>query len=85
MDFSDRHPSTQHMMQVLAPNKNLQEPMLSLSTAFTELAVDLVIALPDSPELTAGLRKLMEAKDCMVRAMVFSIDPDANAVWYTDR
>lgn len=24
--------------------------------------------LPDGPELTAGLRKLLEAKDCFVRA-----------------
>jgi hypothetical protein len=28
----------------------------------------MVIALPDGPELTAGLRKLLEAKDCLVRA-----------------
>lgn len=26
--------------------------------------------LPDGPELTAGLRKLLEAKDCFVRAAV---------------
>lgn len=26
--------------------------------------------LPDSPELTAGLRKLLEAKDCFVRAAI---------------
>jgi hypothetical protein len=30
-----------------------------------KLMVDL---LPDDPELTAGLRKLMEAKDCFVRS-----------------
>jgi hypothetical protein len=24
--------------------------------------------LPDGPELTVGLRKLLEAKDCLVRA-----------------
>lgn len=26
--------------------------------------------LPDGPELTAGLRKLLEAKDCFVRALL---------------
>ena len=26
--------------------------------------------LPEGPEKTAGLRKLLEAKDCFVRAMV---------------
>ncbi|PRY56421.1 hypothetical protein B0I28_10970 [Glycomyces artemisiae] len=28
----------------------------------------MIAALPDGPELTAGLRKLLEAKDCFVRA-----------------
>jgi hypothetical protein len=26
--------------------------------------------LPDGPELSAGLRKLLEAKDCFVRAAI---------------
>lgn len=30
--------------------------------------------LPDSPEVTAGLRKLLEAKDCFVRAAVEAAD-----------
>ena len=33
-----------------------------------DLAEAMVNALPDGPELTAGLRKLLEAKDCFVRA-----------------
>jgi hypothetical protein len=28
----------------------------------------MVAALPDGPELTTGLRKLVEVKDCFVRA-----------------
>lgn len=32
------------------------------------LAALMVCELPDGPELTAGLRKLLEAKDCFVRA-----------------
>jgi hypothetical protein len=27
-------------------------------------------ALPDGPELSTGLRKLLEAKDCLVRAAI---------------
>ncbi len=84
-NFGDRHPSTAHMMQMLAPNVNLKSPMLELSTAFADFALDLMIDLPDSPELTSCLRKLLEAKDCAVRAMVFKIDPTANSVYYTDR
>jgi hypothetical protein len=33
-----------------------------------------MLALPDSAELTAGLRKLLEAKDCFVRAAVEAAD-----------
>jgi hypothetical protein len=32
------------------------------------LAEQMVRDLPDGPELSAGLRKLLEAKDCFVRA-----------------
>jgi len=28
----------------------------------------MIEALPDGPELSAGLRKLLESKDCFVRA-----------------
>ena len=31
-------------------------------------AEDMLATLPDSPELTMGLRKLLEAKDAFVRA-----------------
>jgi hypothetical protein len=34
------------------------------------LAARLVEMLPDGPELTAGLRHLLEAKDCAVRAAI---------------
>lgn len=43
-----------HLQQVSEPCAHLAAQMLSL--------------LPDGPELTAGLRKLLEAKDCFVRA-----------------
>lgn len=38
------------------------------SKHFARLALQLVETLPSGPELTAGLRKLLEAKDCAVRA-----------------
>lgn len=40
------------------------------SQQFYDLAANMIHDLPDSPELTAGLRKLLEAKDCFVRAAV---------------
>lgn len=33
-----------------------------------ELAEQMDALLPDGPEKSAGLRKLLEAKDCLVRA-----------------
>lgn len=33
-----------------------------------QLAAEMLEQLPDSAQLTAGLRKLLEAKDCFVRA-----------------
>lgn len=44
-------------------------PKLQLvSKAFHELAHTTVDHLPPGPEVEAGLRKLLEAKDCFVRA-----------------
>jgi hypothetical protein len=35
-----------------------------------DLAVQMDMLLPEGPEKTAGLRKLLEAKDCFVRAAI---------------
>ena len=45
----------------------------------------MIETLPDSPELTAGLRKLLEAKDCMVRAATLVGEKPENIPYYTDR
>jgi hypothetical protein len=39
-----------------------------VSKPFHTLAHEMANSLPPNPETTAGLRKLLEAKDCMVRA-----------------
>ena len=68
MDTSDRHPATQHLAKMLTPNPNLSGKQSDVSTWYADFAADLITDLPDGPELTAGLRKLLESKDCMVRA-----------------
>lgn len=40
-----------------------------------DLAEHMIDNLPDGPELTAGLRKLLEAKDCFVRAALDNHQP----------
>ena len=42
-----------------------------VSRAFYDLARRLADTLPSNPERTTALRKLLEAKDCAVRAKLF--------------
>jgi hypothetical protein len=43
-------------------------PMRDASARVFELAMEMEETLPVGPEKSAGLRKLLEAKDCFVRA-----------------
>ena len=47
---------------------HLPPNLQAVSKPLCELAVSMDKSLPASAELTAGLRKLLEAKDCFVRA-----------------
>lgn len=49
---------------------HLPTDLQQVSEPVALLAHDMAYRLPDSPELSAGLRKLLEAKDCFVRAAV---------------
>jgi hypothetical protein len=51
--------------------EHLRPELQSISKVFGDLAHDLVVALPRNPERTVCLRKLLEAKDCAVRALLF--------------
>jgi ferritin-like protein len=50
---------------------HLPEQLGHISKQFAELAIAMVILLPRNPERTAMLRKLLEAKDCAVRARLY--------------
>jgi len=66
--WTNRHPGTQHF-ESLFSFAHLPEGVLrDTSTQVNALACVMVATLPDGPELSAGLRKLLEAKDCFVRA-----------------
>lgn len=47
---------------------HLPEQLQDVSKPIGELAKQLDESLPDCAEKSAGLRKLLEAKDCFVRA-----------------
>jgi hypothetical protein len=48
--------------------EHLSDDLKPISEPFHKLAHDMNNNLPDSSEKSVGLRKLLEAKDCMVRA-----------------
>jgi hypothetical protein len=50
---------------------HLPVPLQEVSKPFCELAEQIEKSLPGNPEKTVALRKLLEAKDCAVRAFLF--------------
>lgn len=47
---------------------HLPAHLQTVSKPIAEMAMCMELTLPDGPEKSAGLRKLLEAKDCFVRA-----------------
>lgn len=58
------------MMQFFA-YAHLPEHLQAISRPFGDLAQTIVDTLPSNPERTVALRKLLEAKDCAVRASLY--------------
>lgn len=50
---------------------HLPPHMQEVSKPFSDLANLIVETCPRNPERTTALRKLLEAKDCAVRALIF--------------
>jgi hypothetical protein len=51
--------------------EHLPESLQVVSKPFCDLAHSIVDGLPANPERTTALRKLLEAKDCAVRALIY--------------
>lgn len=64
-----RHPSTTSLLEFFDTG-HLPPHLADVSHPVGDLARLMVNVLPDDPELSAGLRHLLEAKDCFVRAAV---------------
>lgn len=54
--------------------QHLPARLQAVSKPFHDLAQTVVDTLPPNPERTVALRKLLEAKDCAVRALVYKTD-----------
>lgn len=62
------HPNTEALLRFFVYD-HLPARLQAISKPCGDLADEMAAKL-DGPELTAGLRKLLEAKDCFVRAAV---------------
>ncbi len=60
----------EYLLQFFA-YQHLPPILQDISRPFGELATRLTETLPRNPERTVALRKLLEAKDCAVRAHLF--------------
>ena len=69
------HPSTEHVLRYFSFQHLPEGPLRDTSANCFDLAAAMISSLPEGPELTVGLRKLLEAKDCFVRAAL-DIAPD---------
>lgn len=62
---------TRHYLLQFFQYSHLPEKLQAVSKPFGDLAEKLADELPANPETSAALRKLLEAKDCAVRALLF--------------
>lgn len=65
---------TDRMMQFFG-YEHLRDDLKSISKPFGVMAQHICDTLPSNPERTVALRKLLEAKDCAVRAFLYK-EPD---------
>lgn len=61
------HPAARQVLQYFQ-YEHLPERLQAISKPCYDLAWEMAFNLSQNPELTVGLRKLLEAKDCFVRA-----------------
>lgn len=61
----------EHPMWQFFAYSHLPAHLQEVSRPFGELADTIIKTLPRNPEQSAALRKLLEAKDCAVRAKLY--------------
>jgi hypothetical protein len=67
--MAERNIAVQNIMRFFT-FAHLPKELQEISHSCANLAETMLTILPDDPELTVGLRKLLEAKDCFVRVRV---------------
>ncbi|AOE44542.1 hypothetical protein SEA_JUMBO_31 [Gordonia phage Jumbo] len=69
MSQENLHPATQELLGHFEYG-HLPQYLQTVSMYFRDTAETMVTNLGEGPETSAGLRKLLEAKDCFVRQAV---------------
>lgn len=72
--WEGRHPSVAHFEPLFRFDHLPAGLIRDTSMTFSQMARTHLSLLKDGPELSAGLRKLLEAKDCFVRQAVLDRD-----------
>ena len=68
MPGRDKIPQRNNPIMKFFEYSHLPVPLQDISAPFAGLAQFINLEIADSAEKSAGLRKLLEAKDCIVRA-----------------
>jgi HEAT repeat protein len=84
LDWRSRHSLTKHLARLFSFDQLPLGALRDRSALVGNLAAQMIYELPDGPELFEGLRKLLEAKDCFVRAEVYRLDPTGEFAWPTE-
>lgn len=67
----EKSSESQHYLIQFFSYIHLPENLQAVSKPFGDLAKTIDLTLPNNPEKSTALRKLLEAKDCAVRALLF--------------
>lgn len=67
------HPSEEGEVRFFEVD-HLPDPLKCIVASCESLAHTMISSIESDPELTVGLRKLLEAKDCFVRAKVAELN-----------
>lgn len=72
-EYLERHPSVAEKLNFFECG-HLPEPLFTVSNLVRIMAHEMFNIIEDDPQLALGLQKLIEAKDCFVRAKLVEVN-----------
>lgn len=77
-EYLERHPSVAEKLNFFEC-AHLPEPLFTVSNTVRTVAHEMVSTIADDAQLALGLQKLIEAKDCFVRAKLVEVNKNRGA------